>query len=251
MRFLVIAIVLISVAGCPAPSIASESLYFPLQDGCWWEYLGDGGDHCRAWVDGTQTVQGQVTTVLHWQYSGEIQENLYQYYSVDSTGAVLFHGFYNDAGLTASYDPPFVLLPPSLGLGSEWCTTTQPYWDLEGTTPMDDSVEVCFRVASIGQLDVPAGQFTAFGVRQFVPESMASPVAGLDVLGRPTLEGSRGATDWYSENVGEVALRIYQYFALSGWSGQPVPITRLSWGALKSGYLPNNGLQTAGASPRR
>jgi hypothetical protein len=220
-----------------ADSRPFDSPYFPLAEGNWWEYAGDGGDSTHAWVAGVQEVQGQVTTVLHWQYSGGVNDYLEQYYTIAPDGAVLFHGFSAvTAGLTVSYDPPLTFLPPSLGPGTQWCSTTQAYRDLSGTVPDGPPFQVCFLVYSIGQLHVPAGDFSAFGIGQTAPPVVLGRMAGRDVVGRLTYRRLADATDWYAVGVGEIALRGYQYFELLSWAQPPTPASRTTWGALKTNF---------------
>jgi hypothetical protein len=238
MRFLLIALLMLlalsaSLAG-PRPL---DSPYFPLAEGNWWEYVGDEGDSALVWVAGVQEVQGQITTVLHWQYSGEAHDYLEQYYTIAPDGAVLFHGFsVVPAGLTISYDPPFVLLPALLGLGNQWCSTTQAYRDLTGTVPDGPPFQVCFMVYSVDQLHVPAGDFSAFGIGQTSPPVVLGLVAGRDVMGRLASRNRSYATDWYAVGVGEIALRIYQYFELLSWAQPPTPASRTTWGAMKANF---------------
>ncbi|RPJ24911.1 MAG: hypothetical protein EHM35_15980, partial [Planctomycetaceae bacterium] len=143
---------------------------------------------------------------------------------MSSDGQVLCHGFNNEtAELTCSYDPPVVYLASSLELGEQWCSTSQAYEDLEGTVPLGSPVEFCLQVYSVGDLFVPAGTYVAHGVGQFLPGSAAAGFAGYDRFGRRTVSEGRDATDWFAAGVGEIALRLYQYFELSSWSGPATP----------------------------
>jgi len=250
MRSGVMAIsVFLGMACLAASGHAQESPFFPLAEGYQWEFVESGGDRAHVWVGGTQVVQGEETTVLHWQFSGQNHDYLEQYCTVSADGEVLFHGFDNaTAGFTLSYTPPFVYLASSLELGAEWCTTTQAYSDLEGTVPFGDPMEICLKVFSVGGLVVPAGSYVAHGVGWFLP---GSRMPGVDMFGRRTVAGGRDATDWFAAGVGEIAFQLNHYFQLSSWSGPSTPVLLGSWGGLKSSFLPNNGLQAAGASPSR
>lgn len=253
MRILVIAgLMLLGSCDSAATARSLVSPYFPLQVGYRWEFTGDGGDHGVAWADGVREVQGVETTVLHWQYSGTVQDYLEQYYTISPDGSVLIHGFSNEGvGLTRSFRPPLVVLPSSLGLGTQWCSTAQDYFDLAGTMPTGDTIEVCFTVYSVDDLHLPAGDFTAYGVGQFLPQGTPKRLSGHDILGKPSALGDPGATEWYAAGVGTVAFRIYQYFELSSWSQLPTPTIGTTWGGMKNAFMPGHDLRTAGVSPRR
>lgn len=228
------------------PVARAENPFFPLQQGWEWEYTGDGGDNVTAWVAGINVVQGIETTVLHWQYSGEVDDYLEQYYTIGNDGAVLIHGFWNQtAELMRSFTPPIVLLPASLTLGAEWCTTVQGYLDLEGTLPDGDPFDLCLRVNAVETVHVPAGDFTAFGVGQFLPP-------GTDdtkrlTFGRPSGSKDEFSSDWYAAGTGEVILAAYQRFELRSFSSPPTPSRAATWGRLKILYRWTGGAGSLGA----
>ena len=249
MRVSRVAVAVAVAAVVASAARAGESPYFPLQEGWHWEFVGDGGDQAVSWVAGVQEVQGVQTTVLHWQFSGDTNEYLEQYYTVADDGTVLIHRFWNrEAELMRSFDPPVILLPASLGPDASWCTTVQDYYDLEGTLPAGDPFELCFRVYAVEDVHVPAGDFTAFGVEQFLPNASSAPAR--DALGRLVSRLGEYATDWYAVGVGEVILSIYQRFELASYSQPPTPARSTTWGAIKRPFLPNRALQQPAVAPR-
>lgn len=219
---------------------AAESPYFPLSEGWSWTYTGDGNDIASAWIEGVQQVQGIETTILHWQFTGVMNDYVEQYYTVDIEGNVFIHGGHAvDVGLIASYDPPILYLPSSLALNTEWCSTFQMYEDLEGTIPVGDSLEICFKVYSVDQLTVPAGTFMAYGVGQFLPGTLMNPSVERDVFGRRNDWIGRNASDWFAEDVGAVYFNIYQSFELVSWTEPPTPERSTTWGEIKALFLPH------------
>jgi hypothetical protein len=253
MRALVaVSFVLICIWSSVAGARPSDSPFFPLIQGWRWTFVGDGGDSAVAWVDGIRQVQGQETIVRHWQFFGEYDEYLEQYYTVDQMGNVLMHGLWSgDAGLSYSFRPPILYLPSSLGAGSEWCTNVQDYSDLEGTKPVGEPHDVCFRVYSIDQIELPSGMVTAFGIGSYLPDSLrwrSSVLQRSSVCPRSSGRGifswldgrpiDFDATNWYTAGIGEVAFRAYQRFGLVSWTEPPTPVRRTTWGAIKSAFLP-------------
>jgi hypothetical protein len=124
-----------------------------------------------------------------------------------------------------------------------WCTAVQSYSDLEGTVPVDDPFEICFRVYAVQQVQVPAGEFTSFGVGQFVEPPARPHFQSRDELGRPVFGGRGAAEDWYTANVGVIAFQIYQRFELSAWTNPGVPNGECTWGAIKTRFWSNRNGQ--------
>ena len=93
-----------------------------------------------------------------------------------------------------------------------------------------------------GDVAVPAGVFYAYGTGQYLPPFELRAPSGdmFDVFGRRVREEAdpshRDATEWYSENVGDVQHNdtTWPEYTMRLVSWQPAPVEDRDWGRIKA-----------------
>jgi hypothetical protein len=231
------------------PSIAdAQPDYFPLRVGNQWSYSGSAGGAEVQTVTGTTEILGTTVFVVRFSQSTN-NEGLEDYWSVAADGDVMLSGFFrSNEGWGFAYDPPVVLVHPPLAVGSQWIAPTTIYNLPDGTLFGD--VTFGLQVYEEVVLTVPAGNFPAFGIGQFIPGSgtgsMPSSLQGQYTLTGERVAGVSPATDWWTEGVGRPRYVSDQVYDLESY-GIPTPSLASSWGSLK--VLFRQGPRTGRASP--
>lgn len=228
------------------PLTVSADDFFPLEIGMRWEYVSDAFNPVSFEITGERTILGKVTRVRRETNGFQVYEN---YWTKDEEGNVYLHGSVNlTFGIddAAAYSPPIRMVQVPLVDGITWTTYGIQQFDLDGnyeSGPFDFRQ----RVYGSGQLEVPAGEFFAFGIgNPDNPILRESHGALFDLLGRRVdvdgenyIEGGGYPTQWYSASVGVVMFNAYATpslaHRLASWSF-PTPVSPTSWGGVKALY---------------
>lgn len=194
-------------------------------------------------VIGMTQLRGHDVFVI--EYSNSTYNNgLRNFWTNESDGDVLLWGFRESDGSGFLYDPPIRMVDAPLSLGRSWTSATTVSSDPD-TIPHSD-VTFLFEVYEAGVLDVPAGSFYAYGVGYtqagYIRTAEIPATRGVfDILGR--VPGSSranrtvasNATDWWSENIGELQYLSTDTYQLSSFDA-PTPARVVSWGGIKSRF---------------
>ena len=225
-------LILMAVAILPHPCPAEE--YLPLQLGNRWEYTSPEGDETRE-VTGTFDLWGEEVYVIGYPESVH-NLGLENYWTTNVEGDVFVWGFWVDEEeWGVLYSPPIPVVDTPLYLDKTWSHTFDTYV-LPDTTYAGQN-EIGFRVYWEGVLSVPAGDFFAYGIGQYLP-------VGPGFLGDRCISGELAVdqhreepTCWYSDGVGEIQYWTSDVYRLVDF-GQPVAVAQTSWGAVKALYGP-------------
>jgi hypothetical protein len=219
------------------PTFAQAQSYLPLVEGNWWRYLTPDGDYETQTVDGTIELNGASAHVI--RYSGGDNDQTENYWTVDPSGDVYLWGFYDPPrGFGFLYDPPILYLDAApLFLGKGWQTRTRFY-----TLPdmrYFGTYDIAFEVYEEGVVQVPAGEFSTFGVGPAyptIPGLAGRTVAGTadpEAIGRSGA-GRLSADTWWAEGVGTVQVNSWTFLRLYDYQQMPTPVNAESWGRIKS-----------------
>jgi hypothetical protein len=225
-------LVLIIAAVFPHTCAADD--YLPLQMGNRWEYTSSEGDETRE-VTGTIQLWGEEVYVIEYPES-VFNLGLENYWTTNPEGDVFLWGFWRDDDTWGMlYFPPIPMADAPLYLNKTWSHTFAVY-ELPDTNYIAEN-EIGFAVYSEGIISVPAGDFYAYGIGQFLP-------LGAGVLGDHSVTGERvfdeprqEPTHWYSDGLGEVQYQATDLYQLVSFD-QPVAVAQMSWGAVKALYAP-------------
>jgi hypothetical protein len=223
-------------------SLAQPYDYHPLDIGSHWYYENQVGDWQSMTIVGEEEVLGTVTRVRRQELAAEIFEN---FWTRDESGNLFIHGARNlTYTFEVAYLPPVRMVDAPLYLGKNWITENIVLYDLEGN-PLGDSLDYPLQVYFEGDIEVPAGQFYAYGVGQVIYPPILRNAQGerFDLLGRHLKEADpterEQATEWYVDGVG-LAQHTYlvppeTWWRLQWWN-QPTPAAPVTWGAIKALY---------------
>jgi hypothetical protein len=220
---ILIAALMVALAG----SVAAQPNWQPLAIGWTWSYE-NGTNLQSSVVQGSTNVRGRaVREIRHEQVGVDVYRN---YWSRDAAGNVYLHGFINDTvGLARSYEPPVLWLPGELEVDASWLTAVDIHVGLEGDD-LDSKVILAFRVTDHRVLDLPAGQFDAWGVSEDASLGMAE--TAFTITGRRREAGKAvSQARWYSHGFGLVKDWGWE---LTDYT--PVAAARATWGDVKALY---------------
>jgi hypothetical protein len=232
-----ITLALLAVLTAPA---AHAGDWLPLIVGNHWDYVDGSSAAYSEQITGSISLLGR--TVFVKSYIGGSDNGLVNYWQSDASGVYLA-GFDNaSAAFALAYDPPIKWLAVPPALNAIWHTPAVAY-ELPAMTVFAN-LDIQLQVMEDVVLTVPAGNFHCFGVGQ-VPIAGAQDGVVLSSIGQEfTLDGRRvragaqtlsDATDWYSDNVGDVQIRSSALWMLSSY-GAPTATAASTWGAIKRLY---------------
>lgn len=214
---------------------------FPCQVGWSWTFVDEsGGTHNREIVGRSAVLGRDVFVMRHHAIGAD------EFYSVDTSGDVRWHGFAGPSGETY-LDPPLVVLRAGAQPGATWTSLCQTYCDAEGTIPSGPVREYQFSVVATEHISVPAGHFSALHVTG-VPVIGCASVSAIPVLGELVPQQSSlllPSTDievhyWYVDNVGLAQVDIPAYvgalLTLQSWGEPLVASEKRTWGSVKAWF---------------
>jgi hypothetical protein len=217
--------------------------YHPLDIGWQWEYESSAVGHQTMTITGELSVLGTTTRIRRQVEGDQTFEN---FWTSDDRGNLYIHGARNlTVPFEAAYLPPIQMVSAPLVLNSTWTTRDIRIFYLDGTSWGGDPFDYPLRVYSAGTMDVPAGEFFAYGVGYDIgpPPVLATGREEFDILGRWLGESAPRAdnsTDWYAVNVGLVQQGPYanpeDEFRLLSYQGPPVPVLPVTWGSIKARF---------------
>lgn len=216
--------------------------YLPLDTGNRWSYQSDLGATEVMTITGECTVLGVVTRVRLEDYVTDMAEN---YWTTDEGGSLFLHGARNLMdGFQVAYQPPIRMIDAPLSQGKAWATVVRLF-DMDGTPWGGNAVNWPFVVDFVGNINVPAGSFSVFGVGY---NSNALVIAGksgvaYDIFGRRVVDRPNKSdvdiTEWYAAGVGIVQKTPYadeQHPLQLTSFGLPTALRVMSWGSVKAEY---------------
>jgi hypothetical protein len=220
---------------------ASAQTYLPLEVGTRWIYGSpDGLDRDTIVVVGPAVFDG--LEVVEFRYQG-LDAGLSNFWTVDSDGSVLLHGFDRPAeSFAIHYIPPIRMVPAPVLQGQTWRDTVDGHCVRPGCYSGDTTTIFISTVTGIEPHTVPAGTFTAAAVElaidlptlQIAAARPGYTILGTRVASRNTMvEPCCAQLRWWADGVGLIhdqgAWTLLSY-------DHTTPVRATSWGHLKSIY---------------
>lgn len=230
------------VAACAALAQGPPE-YLPLETGNHWSYQSDLDTTEEMTITGEFSVLGVVTRVRLEDLVTDMFEN---YWTTDDSGSLFLHGAHNLMyGFQVAYQPPIRMIDAPLSQGKAWVTSGVRLYSLDGTPWGSDASDFALVVDFVGNVDVPAGSYPAFGIG-FNPQTLTlvdKNGAEYDVFGRRVQgrvdKSDVDITEWYAAGVGIVQKTRYsgeQHPLQLTSFGLPSALRVTSWGSLKAEY---------------
>lgn len=237
MKLKVTVLVFLTVSAFLAviPSPASAQIYHPLSIGSQWQYENVVDGPQIMTITGERTVLGAVTRIRHQEELTQTYEN---YWTQDEAGNLYLHGAFNYDGFEIAFLPAIQMVSSPLYEGKYWVTEDIYDYDLDGNPLGGGPFDYPVRVYSEGTIEVPAGEFYAYGVGYDIYLIPLFSYAGevYDILGRRVsesdLQAEDNSTHWYTVDVGEVQMGYGDFFQLASYDF-PVPVHETSWGRVR------------------
>ncbi len=222
---------MIAVVFCLLAGSALAADWLPLEIGNFWSSINEWGQVETRIVNGTATIQGHEVFGIYYFESPENQ-GLRNFWTTGPDGEIYLHGFLNGFGYV--YDPPILWLDPQAPEGATWTTEFTAYDYFTG----DPSFTTTITLQSFGAqtLEVPAGTFETLACGYEDQPACSDLLKGRDLTGKKLADPVRGATDWYSDGVGEVQYATFgeNYFKLQDYQAGPVAVRSLTMDAVKT-----------------
>ncbi|MBD3221068.1 hypothetical protein GF314_07465 [bacterium] len=204
---------------------AATQNYFPLETDLTWTYTDGGTGELVSTSLGPADLGGLTVFELRHVETGSNAQEYHNYWTRDDGGDTWLHGAWNADGFAAIYDPPILYIDTPLALGNTW--TTEFGWN-------GSLYEVTYQVLEEGETTVPLGVLYAYGIGAVEPPALREDRTH-DVMGRRLDSGSREASRWYTEDIGEI--RGSDGYELVTYSGSTATETA-SWSGIKALFLP-------------
>ncbi|MBU1700894.1 MAG: hypothetical protein KJ927_03305 [Candidatus Eisenbacteria bacterium] len=234
-------IVMVVVLSAGFPSSLFGQNYHPLETGTEWYYENIEYGPMSISMTGDKLVLGVWTKVRHQEEALQTYEN---FWTCDDDGNLFLHGAHNlDDGWQAVYVPPVKMINAPLYLNSTWITEDIMVYDFDGN-PIWGPFNYGLKVYWEGEVNVPAGDFYAYGVgiNPSIKSAHFKSIDSHDMFGRrgeETEDPPPGyPEDWYAADIGMVRHidAAPWYWNLVWWKGpQPTSSKEDSWGRLKFG----------------
>ena len=181
----------------------------PLEIGRRWIYEVTG-QSSRDTVVSTGLVVFDGEVVHELSYHGW-DEGLFNYWSVDVEGAVLFHGFDRPGEhFAVHYVPALRMIAPPAFVGRTWIDTVVARCLRAPCDGGQEPFTAPRRIVDLGTHTVPAGTFSAVAIETEIPQATAtfSKASAYTVLGTrrssAAAEVQSGRITWWVNGVGMV-----------------------------------------------
>lgn len=235
----------IALGAIVLPGVVLAQNYHPLNIGFRWEYYSTAEGHQVMTISGELVVLGTTTRIRYQAEEIQLYEN---YWTSDAAGNLFLHGARNFTfPMDVAYLPPIQMVSAPLFAGKTWITYDIQLYSLDGIPWGDEPFDYPVRVYNEGYMQVPAGEFYAYGVGYDINPALIIRTANgaFDVFGRHLEEvvtGSDNSSEWYSVDVGLVQFGPYadpeNDFRLLAYYPPPTPVLSTTWGAIKALFGP-------------
>lgn len=223
------------------PPLAAAQSYLPLVVGNRWDYVAANGNHETQRITGTREFFGRTVYVKRYENSTE-NEGLENYWIEAPDGSVLLCGFQFPDGSGYAHEPPIPMIQPPLSIGASWTALIQSF-AMPAGTPQDPWTGR-FDVLTYGDVTVPMGTFSAWGVWGPNVVVAQGPLAGRTLAGEwlgttapapGQLPAGPSPNEWWAPGIGEIQYQSDTLYQLAGYD-LPTPAVASSWGRIKSLY---------------